>query len=304
MGHRVVHGGSRHVEPELVDDALLRDLEELVPLAPLHQPTAIEGIRVAREVAPRAPSVACFDTAFHHHLPAAAATYAVPATWRERFGLRRFGAHGLSYAYASRRAAELLPGARRVVVAHVGSGASVCAVLDGRSVDTTMGFTPSGGVVMSSRAGDLDPGMLLWLITHGGLDPREVSDGVDRHGGLVALAGTGDLREIEARLADADARAALDVYLHHLARAVAGMTVSLGGLDVLVLTGGVGERSEVVRAGLADRLAHLGVALDDPGDAVDGDREITAQDAAVRTLVLTAREDLELARGARSVLAG
>ena len=301
VGHRLVHGGSRHVDPELVDEALLHDLEELVPLAPLHQPTAIEGIRVARAVAPGAPSVACFDTAFHHHLPAAAATYAVPAEWRERFGLRRFGAHGLSYAYASRRAAELVPDARRVVIAHIGSGASVCAVLDGRSVDTTMGFTPSAGVVMSSRAGDLDPGMLLWLITHGGLDPREVSDGVDRRGGLVALAGTGDLREIEARLGDADARAALDVYLHHLARAVAGMTVSLGGLDLLVLTGGVGERSEVVRAGLAHRLGHLGVALDDPGDAV-GDHEITGADAAVRTLVLTAREDLELARDVRAVL--
>ncbi len=304
VGHRVVHGGSRHVDPELVDDEMLRDLEELVPLAPLHQPTAIEGIRVARDVAPDAPSVACFDTAFHHHLPAAASTYAVPAAWRERFGLRRFGAHGLSYAYASRRAAELVPDVRRVVVAHIGSGASVCAVLDGRSVDTTMGFTPSAGVVMSSRAGDLDPGMLLWLITHGGLDPHEVSAGVDRDGGLTALAGTGDLREIEARLDEPDVRTALDVYLHHLARAVAAMTVSLGGLDLLVLTGGVGERSAVVRAGLADRLAHLGVALDDQDDAGDGDHEITAPDASVRTLVLEAREDLELARGVRAVLTG
>ncbi len=297
VGHRVVHGGSRHIAPELVDDALVADLEALTPLAPLHQPAALAGITAARTVLPGVPSVACFDTAFHHDLPVASATYAVPVAWRERFGLRRFGAHGLSYAYASRRVVELVPDARRVVVAHVGSGASVCAVLDGRSVDTTMGFTPSGGVVMSTRSGDLDPGMLLWLQSHGGLSVEEVLDGVDRHGGLTGLAGTGDVRELEQRTDDPTVRAALDVYVHRLASAVASMTVSLGGLEVLVLTGGVAERSAWVRAHLARRLAHLGVRLDEAREVpTDADTEVTGEGATVRSLVLHAREDVELAR--------
>jgi acetate kinase len=303
VGHRFVHGGADHVDPEPVTPALLEDLERLVPLAPLHQPAALRGVEAAGRAVPGVPAVACFDTAFHRDLPAESATYAVPQGWRERFGLRRFGAHGLSFAHASRRAVEMVPDARRVVVAHVGSGASVCAVLDGRSVDTTMGFTPLEGVVMATRSGSVDPGLLLWLLEEGGLTAREVHEGLDRAGGLTALAGTGDHRELEQRLPEPRAALALDVQLRSVAAAVAAMTTSLRGLDVLVLTGGVAQRSSHFLHGLVDRLPHLGVALDrSVDDEVEADVDVSAPWARARTLVLASREELEIAAGAAAVV--
>jgi acetate kinase len=308
VGHRVVHGGAAHVGPERVTPALVKDLEELVPLAPLHQPVALAGIRAVDAALPDVPSVACFDTAFHADLPAAAATYAVPHEWRQRFAVRRYGAHGLSHAYASRRAAELLgDGASRVVVAHLGSGASLCAVLDGRSMDTTMGFTPMEGLVMATRSGSVDPGLVLWLLTEGGLSADQVADGLDRHGGLLALAGTRDMAEVVERAEQGapDAVLALDVYVHRLVGLVATMAAALGGLDALVFTGGVGERADEVRRLTAQRLAHLGVQLDEAANAgARPDVDVSAAAAPVRTLVVAAREDLEIARGTRSVLAG
>jgi acetate kinase len=308
VGHRVVHGGAAHVGPERVTPALVRDLEALVPLAPLHQPSALTGIRAVAEALPGVPSVACFDTAFHADLPAAAATYAVPSEWRQRFAVRRYGAHGLSHAYASRRAAELVGDrASRVVVAHLGSGASLCAVRDGRSMDTTMGFTPMEGLVMATRSGSVDPGLVLWLQTEAGLSADQVADGLDRHGGLLALAGTKDMAEVVDRAGRGDAAAvlALDVYVHRLVGLVAAMTAALGGLDVLVFTGGVGERSDQVRRLAAQRLLHLGVQLDEGANAgARPDIDVSAAGAAVRTLVVAAREDLEIARGTRAVLSG
>ena len=308
VGHRVVHGGAAHVGPERVTPALVRDLEELVPLAPLHQPSALAGIRAVDAALPDVPSVACFDTAFHADLPAAAATYAVPQEWRQRFAVRRYGAHGLSHAYASRRAAELVGDrASRVVVAHLGSGASLCAVHDGRSVDTTMGFTPMEGLVMATRSGSVDPGLVLWLLTEAGLSADQVADGLDRRGGLLALAGSKDMAEVVDRAGGGDEAAvlALDVYVHRLVGLVAAMTAALGGLDVLVFTGGVGERSDEVRRRTAQRLLHLGVALDEAANATARpDVDVSAAAAAVRTLVVAAREDLEIAGGTRTVLTG
>jgi len=308
VGHRVVHGGAAHVGPERVTPDLVKDLAALVPLAPLHQPSALAGIRSVAGALPDVPSVACFDTAFHADLPAAAATYAVPAAWRQRFAVRRYGAHGLSHAYASRRAAELVGDrASRVVVAHLGSGASLCAVHDGRSVDTTMGFTPMEGLVMATRSGSVDPGLVLWLMTEAGLSADQVADGLDRSGGLQALAGTKDMAEVVDRAGRGDAAAvlALDVYLHRLVGLVAAMTAALGGLDVLVFTGGVGERSPQVRRQTAQRLQHLGVQLDEGANAeARPDVDVSAPAAAVRTLVVAAREDLEIARGTRTVLSG
>jgi acetate kinase len=304
VGHRVVHGGADHVDPEVVHDDLVADLERLVPLAPLHQPLALAGIDAARRALPDVPSVACFDTAFHADLPAAAATYAVPREWRERYGVRRFGAHGLSFAWSARRVAALVPGASRVVVAHLGSGASLCALRDGRSVDTTMGFTPMEGLVMATRAGSVDPGLLLWLVTEAGLDPDDVADGIDRRGGLLALAGTKDMAEVVERAAAGveDASLALDVFVHRLAASVAAMTASAGGLDALVLTGGVGEKSPEIRQRLAGALAHLGVALDEPRNAAaEPDCDVAAA-GSVPVLVVAAREDAEIARGARAAL--
>ncbi len=304
VGHRVVHGGPDHVAPERVTDDLVADLRGLVDLAPLHQPVALDAIEAVRRAAPDVPAVVCFDTAFHADLPAAARTYALPREWRERHGLRRYGFHGLSYAYATRRAAELLGRQDlRLVVAHLGSGASLAAVRGGRSMDTTMGFTPLEGLVMATRAGTVDPGLVLWLVEHAGLSASEVLDGVDRGGGLLGLAGTKDMREVLERNAggDADAGLALEVYLHRLAASVAAMTASLGGLDALVVTGGVGEASAEVRRLLVERLGYLGLALDPRNEHVEGDA-VVSPSGAVQVLVVHAREDLEIARGTRALL--
>jgi acetate kinase len=302
VGHRVVHGGARHLGPAVVDAALVDELTALTDLAPLHQPRALAGIRAASELLPDLPAVACFDTAFHRRMPAEASTYAVPAPWTERWGLRRYGFHGLSHAYACRRAAGLLgrPLAElRVVSCHLGAGASLCAVRDGVSVDTTMGFTPLEGLVMATRSGTVDPGMLLWLLDQG-LTPAELSEGLEHRSGLAGLSGTsGDLRDVLRAREDGSARAALayDVLVHRLCREVAGMVAAAGGLDLLVLTGGMGEHSVELRRDLAERLAFLGVAVDPTANAAaSGDADVSADGADVRTVVVTAREDLQIAR--------
>ena len=302
VAHRIVHGG-RRPGPARLDAALVAELEGLTPLAPLHQPKALAAIAATERARPGLPAVACFDTAFHAGLPAAAATYALPAAWRERFGLRRFGFHGLSHAYASRRAVELLGLGEdaRLVTCHLGAGASLAAIAGGASVDTTMGFTPLEGIVMATRSGSVDPGLVLHLVRQG-LAPADVLDGLERESGLKGLAGTGDTRELLAR-DDDDARLALAVYVHRLAGAVAAMAVAAGGLDALVFTGGVGEHAPAIRAAAAGRLGLLGVALDaGANERAAGDAEIGAPGAAVRSVVVAAREDVEMARQARAVL--
>ena len=300
VGHRVVHGGPDLREATVLDDEVLAAIEAVTPLAPLHQPRALAGIRAVQAALPGVPAVACFDTAFHTTLPPAAATYALPEDWRRRWPLRRFGFHGLSHQYAVRRAPELIGRpVRRIVTCHLGAGASLCAVRDGRSVDTTMGFTPLEGLVMNTRSGSVDPGLVLWLIEEAGLAPAEVADGLERHSGLAGLSGTsGDLREIGA------GTLAFDVYVHRLRREIAAMVAALGGLDALVFTGGVGEHQPAVREAAAAGLGFLGVDVDpDTNGAVTGDGEIGAAGAPVRTLVVTAREDLEISRQVRERLA-
>jgi acetate kinase len=262
-----------------------------------------------RRLLPEVPAVACVDTAFHATLPAGAATYPLPRDWRERYGIRRYGFHGLSHAYASRRAAELLGrplGGLRTVTCHLGAGASLAAVRGGVSVDTTMGFTPLEGVVMATRSGTVDPGLLLWLLRNAGLGEMAMSDALERRSGLVGLAGTGDMREVlrAAEAGGGDARTALDVYAHRLRAAVASMAAAMDGLDALVFTGGIGERAAPVRAEAARGLGFLGVAVDAGRNAgVDGDADVSTAAATVRTLVVRAREDLEVARQVREVLA-
>ncbi|WP_329247310.1 acetate/propionate family kinase [Actinoallomurus sp. NBC_01490] len=295
VGHRVVHGGADFTDPVLIDDDVEARLRALTELAPLHQPKSLHGIDAVRAVLPGVPEVACFDTAFHAHLPEAAATYALPAAWRKEYGIRRYGFHGLSHAYATRRAGELLGGGPdRLVVCHLGAGASLCAVARGRSVDTTMGFTPLEGLVMATRSGSVDPGLLLWLQERKGLTPAELADALEHHSGLLALTGTADMREIGEGLG-------LEVYLHHLRAGIAAMAAALGGLDTLVFTGGVGEHAVGVRRRAAEGLGFLGVALD-PAREDTTDAEIGLPGAPVRTLVITSREDLEIAAGVRAVL--
>ena len=301
VGHRVVHGGSSLTRPVVVDDQVVEQMRELTALAPLHQLRAIAAVDAARRALPDAIHVACFDTAFHTTLSPAAYVYALPAAWRERWPLRRFGFHGLSHSYATRRAAELADRAvddLQLVSCHLGAGASLCAVRGGRSVDTTMGFTPLEGLVMATRAGSIDPGLVLWLIQSGGLTAQEVLDGLERGSGLAGLSGTPDMREVIDRRAGGDAGAALafDVYTHRLRREIGAMTAALDGLDACVFTGGVGEHAIAVRAA-------CGLQLDPAANAETiGDGEISAPGAPVRTFVVTAREDLEIAREVRGLL--
>jgi acetate kinase len=306
VGHRVVHGGERFVGPVRIDDEVEAALRDLVDLAPLHQPKSLLAMDAVGAALPGLPAVACFDTAFHAGLPAAAATYALPRSWRERFGLRRFGFHGLSHAYASRRTEQLVGrGGLRIVTCHLGAGVSLAAVRDGRSIDTTMGFTPLEGLVMSTRSGSVDPGMLLWLLEREAVSEREMAAALEHDSGLAGLAGTGDAREVvdRAERGVPEARLALDVYVHRLRAGIAAMAAALAGLDALVFTGGVGENASAIRALACDGLGFLGVEVDrDRNAGVSGDRALGSDRSAVAVLVVTAREDLEIAAGVRRVL--
>lgn len=309
VGHRVVHGGHHLTGPVRIDEGVREQLGRLVDLAPLHQPKSLRALDAVGRALPGVPAVACFDTAFFAGLPAAAATYALPREWRERYGLRRFGFHGLSHAWASARAREIAGGSAglRVVVAHLGSGCSLSAVVDGRAMDTTMGFTPLEGLVMGTRSGTVDPGLLLWLEEHEGMPPQEVADALEHRSGLLGLCGTADMREVLRRVGkrDADAGLALDTWVHRVVTGVGAMAASAGGLDVLVFTGGVGERAAPVRRLVAARLGFLGVRVDDEAnDRADGGADADIGAGAARVLLVRAREDLEIARQVREVLGG
>ena len=310
VGHRIVHGGTQFSRPVRIDAGVVARLRALTDLAPLHQPKSLAALDVVTGVLPDVPAVACFDTAFHASLPAAASTYALPAEWRKRWDLRRYGFHGLSHAYASRRVTELLGRSAeglRLVTCHLGAGASLAAIQDGRSVDTTMGFTPLEGLVMATRSGSVDPGLVLWLEEHAHTPPAELAATLEHRSGLLGLAGTADMRAIvdAAAAGGADAQLALDVYVHRLRAAIAAMTASLGGIDALAFTGGVGEHSPAVRALAAERLGFLGIELDEArNEAGPDEREIGATGAAVRAFVIVAREDLQIAHEVREVLAG
>ncbi|AAZ57004.1 acetate kinase [Thermobifida fusca] len=307
VGHRVVHGGTVYRSAVRVDDTVLQQLQALVELAPLHQPQALAAIDLLRTLLPGVPQVACFDTTFHTTVPEVAATYALPASWRDRFQLRRYGFHGLSHAYASRRAAELVGGdPGRVVTAHLGAGASLAAVRHGQCVDTTMGFTPLEGLVMATRPGDVDPGLVLWLLRDGRLSFAEVDRGLTYYSGLAGLGGAADIRTVvaQAEAGDAAARLALDVYVYRLRSKIAAMAAALGGLDTLVFTGGVGENQPLVRSGAAAGLGFLGVRVDEDADrGAEPDAEVTGDGSRVRVFVVAAREDLQIAAETRNVVA-
>jgi acetate kinase len=309
VGHRVVHGGTRFSQAVLVDDGVVEAIRELTDLAPLHQPRALAGISAARRALPHTPAVACFDTAFHAGMPAAAARYALPAAWTQRFGLRRFGFHGLSHGYAARRAAQLLdrdPAQLRIVTCHLGAGASLAAVRGGRSVDTTMGFTPLEGLVMATRSGTVDPGLIVWLLQHGQLGLDEVAAGLEQSAGLAGLSGqpSGDIRDVQRAAAAGDEAAVLtiEVYLHRLRREIAAMTAAMNGLDVVAFTGGIGEHNPAIRAAAAAGLEFLGISVDSGRNLATADAVISSPQAPVPSLVITAREDIEIARQAREVL--
>lgn len=305
VGYRVVHGGDRFTAPVLIDDAVIGGIESVRDLAPLHNDVALETIRVGRSLLPDIPHVACFDTAFHASLAPDAYRYAVPERWYREWGVRRYGFHGLSVAWSVRRAAELLdrkPEALSLVVAHLGNGASVTAVRGGRSVNTSMGFTPLEGLMMGTRSGSIDPGVLLHLIGHGLLDAGEAAEALDHASGLAGVSGmSGDMRLLEAAAAAGNERAALAItmFIARAAASISAMATSLTQLDGLVFTGGIGEHSEAVCRGIVERLAVLGLAplpRPDPGGSRPAaDCFLSDAPGVIPVLRIVAREDLVIA---------
>ncbi|MEU1398553.1 acetate kinase [Micromonospora zamorensis] len=308
VGHRVVHGGRKFSAPVLVDDAVLAAIKDLVPLAPLHNPANLAGIEVARAALPDVPQVAVFDTAFHHTLPEAAATYAIDREVAERYGIRRYGFHGTSHAYVSRRTAELLGRPYEqlnTITLHLGNGASACAVANGRSVATSMGMSPLQGLVMGTRSGDLDPTVIFHLRREGGLSVDEIDDLLNHRSGLLGLTGVNDMREVLQRRAAGDraAELAFDVYCRRITGYVGAYYALLGHVDAITFTAGVGEHAAPVRAAALAGLDRLGIAVDDVRNGGEGDRVISPDGAEVSVCVIRTDEEREIARQTRDVVA-
>ena len=316
VGHRVVHGGERFRQAERVTDAMLRDLDALEPLAPLHNPANVAGIRGARAAFPNIPHVAVFDTAFHATLPRRAATYAIERETAERLGIRRYGFHGPSHRYVTAAVAEHLDESvndLRIVSCHLGNGASVCAVELGQSVETSMGMTPLEGLVMGTRSGDLDPAIVLELQRNGGMTPDEVDTFLNRDGGLRGLSGIGaDMRDLEACAADGNdgARLAITVFCHRVRKYIGAYCAVMGGVDAIVMTGGIGTNSHSIRRRILQRLEFLGLRLDEDlnrdasPDHAAPVAEITSARSRVKAFAVATNEELMIARETANVIAG
>lgn len=309
VGHRVVHGGALFHHPVRVTESTAAGIESLIPLAPLHNPANLLGIRAMLEALPDVPNVAVFDTAFHSSMPSPAYTYALDRTVAESFGVRRYGFHGSSHRYVARRAAEMLgiaPDAVNVIVCHLGNGASVTAVERGRSVDTSMGLTPLEGLVMGTRSGDIDPGVVFHLAREANLNIAELDALLNRRSGMLGLTGRSDMREIWALIDQGDehARNAMDVYVYRLRKYIAAYYGVVPGLHAVVFTAGVGENDARVRAETIRPLAHLGLTLDDAAnlDRASGDRFIDVGTGSPRVMVIATNEELEIARETLEVL--
>jgi acetate kinase len=309
VGHRVVHGGEDLYRPTVVDDALLATIAELAPLAPLHNPPAVLGIEVARRILPDLPHVAVYDTAFFHDLPAAAATYAIDRNIAREYRIRRYGFHGTSHQYVSEQAADLLGvplESLNQIVLHLGNGASASAIVGGRPVDTSMGLTPMEGLVMGTRSGDIDPGVIMYLWRTAQLGVEDIEELLNRRSGVLGLGGETDFREIHKRIAagDADAQLAYDVYIHRLRKYIGSYLALLGTTNVLTFTAGVGENDAAVRRDALTGLAPLGIELDEHlnDSPARGARVISAERSPTTVLVIPTNEELAIARACTSLL--
>lgn len=303
VGHRVVHGGVAFRDPARVTPETIEALDNLVRLAPLHQPHNVAGLKAVARIAPDVAQVACFDTAFHATIPEVAHTFALPAALRED-GLRRYGFHGLSYAYIAAALPDALPAEkrRRVVVAHLGAGASLCALSDGISIDTTMGFSPIEGLVMATRCGSIDPGVTLYLMREKGFGLEELEALFYRRSGLLGVAGSADMRGLLESDAP-EARLAVELYLYRLRREIAAMAAALGGLDALVFTAGVGENAAAIRARACAGLSWLGIELDAAANE-RAERTISMPEGAVAVLVMPTDEEAVIARATVALAVG
>lgn len=300
IGHRVVHGGPELRRHCVIDDAVLKRLEAATAFAPLHVPPALAVIRFAQEHFPGVPQVACFDTVFHAGLPDVARVLPLPKALRAE-GVQRYGFHGLSCESIVRQLADGLP--ERLVIAHLGNGASISAVRNGRSIDTSMGMTPSGGVIMGTRSGDLDPGVLIYLAREKKLDAGKLEDLIDHHSGLLGISGVGsDMRRLhEAAASNADARLAIEMFCYSVRKQIAGMAAALDGIDLLVFTGGIGEHDAAVRAAVCGGLACVGVEIDPARNRASGN-PLSAAASRCMVRVLPSQEDEQIARHAWALL--
>ena len=303
IGHRVVHGGERYTSAVRITPEVKQAIEELAELAPLHNPAALDGIAAVEQVLPDVPQVAAFDTAFHSTLSEAARTYPIPKKWTREWGIRRYGFHGLSHSYCAGRAAEMINRRDlRIVIAHLGNGASISAVRAGVCVDTSMGFTPLEGLMMGTRSGTVDPGMLIYLLRHKKLDVNALDKALNYESGLLGVSGiSSDLRQVLAELShNPDARLAVDVYVHRIRQTIGAMAATLGGIDALVFTAGVGERAVEIRKRVCENLEYLGLELDRrANETCKPDADIATRGSTVRILVIATREDLTIMRETR-----
>ncbi|PCD77581.1 acetate/propionate family kinase [Pseudothioclava arenosa] len=300
VGHRVVHGGTRHGAPERITEALMQELAALAPFAPLHQPHNLAGVRAALEAFAEAPQIACFDTAFHRNHPFVNDTFALPRSYYDK-GVRRYGFHGLSYDYITGELARTEPAlhAGRVVVAHLGSGASMCAIQGGRSVASTMGFSALDGLPMGTRSGQIDPGVLLYLMDQEGMTSAQISDLLYKDSGLKGLSGiSNDMRELEGS-DDPHAKDAIDYFTFRIRRELGGLAASMGGIDALVFCGGIGENSALVRARVCEGMEWIGITLDAEANAANA-REIAH--GPVRVLTIPTNEEIVIALAAQALL--
>ena len=306
--HRVVHGGAHFTGPTLITEAVLDSLEALCDLAPMHNPASLSGIKSAMHAIPDLPHIAVFDTGFHSTITPEARTYPIPARWTESWGLRKYGFHGMSHAYCAQRAVELLEPASkelRLVIAHLGNGASVTAVKGGEAVDTSMGFTPLEGLMMGTRSGSVDPGLLLHVMTQYRLTPQEVEHALNHESGLLGVSGiSADMRELLQLAAQGNERAnlAIAMFVHRVRQSIGAMTVTMGGLDGLVFTGGIGEHSAEIRSQICDGLECLNLRVDESINSQVVEDGSIASDSSHPILVVTTREDLMMAREASSIL--
>ncbi|MGW7491952.1 acetate kinase [Streptomyces sp. NPDC054786] len=311
IGHRVVHGGLKFTDPTVIDDAVLKEIERLVPVAPLHNPANITGIRTARALRPDLPQVAVFDTAFHTTMPEYAARYAIDVATADAHRIRRYGFHGTSHAYVSRKTAALLgkdPSEVNVIVLHLGNGASASAVAGGRCVDTSMGLTPLEGLVMGTRSGDIDPAVTFHLKRVAGMSTDEIDGLLNKKSGLIGLCGDNDMREIRRRIDEGDERAelAFDIYIHRLKKYIGAYSAVLGRVDAVTFTAGVGENAAPVREAALAGLEEMGMAVDAARNAVRSDepRLISPEHSRVAVAVVPTDEELEIAQQTYALVSG
>lgn len=312
VGHRVVHGGEKFNKSVKIDDEVIAKIKECYDVAPLHNPANMTGIEAITELMPGVPQVAVFDTAFHQTMPKEAYMYALPYELYEKYAIRRYGFHGTSHRYVSRRACDFLGlpyDKQRVITCHIGNGGSITAVLDGKSVDTSMGLTPVEGLMMGTRVGDVDPGALTFIMDKEHLTTKELSDLINKKSGVAGISGiSSDMRDIDAAIEKGDERAklALDMYIYRIIKYVGAFAAVLNGVDVIVFTGGVGENQQVLRKRVCDHLTYMGVKIDDEVNFSSRGEEklISAPDSAVKVVVIPTDEELMIARDTEAIVNG